>query len=256
MTTVFLEIDFGNWQRFDIIFAGISAALLVVVIGIQIWTTRQAKEAARAAKISSDAAVDANRRSQEEMEIRLRPWMSLGWPEARDILISDQITPHEESVSMLVDITLLEERLKMTPSARVIFQVLVKNTGSTPAGDVNIFWKTSSDQLETWNAIFENAAIGSLVVGPGEALLGRFDEMPLETYVRYQNEETQPEYLGISATYSDPFGGCWIVGVEFLLTGQAIRQIQGATPQTFNEGLPTLAPPWHAVSASNPDRPD
>ncbi|MCH7678725.1 hypothetical protein IID10_05080 [candidate division KSB1 bacterium] len=73
MTTVFLEIDFGNWQRFDILFAGISATLLVVVIGIQIWTTRQAKEAARAAKISSDAAVDANRRSQEEMEIRLRP---------------------------------------------------------------------------------------------------------------------------------------------------------------------------------------
>ena len=181
--------------------------------------------------------------------------MSLGWPEARDILISNQITPHEESVSVPSDIALLEQRLEMTPNGRMIFQILVENTRSTPAGGVNIFWTTSSNQFETWNAIFEKAAIGSLVVGPGVALISRYDEMPLGTYVRYQREEGNPEYLGVSATYSDSFGSYWVVGVAFLLTGQAIRQIQGATPQTFYEGLPTLAPPWHAVGANTPDRP-
>lgn len=91
-------------------------------------------------------------------------------------------------------------------------------------------------------------------MGPGEGLVGRYDDMPLETYVRYQKEETAPEYLGVSVTYSDPFGGCWVIGTEFLLTGQAIQLIQGATPQPFVEDIPTAAPRWRSVGDSVPDR--
>ena len=235
MHFLLLAIEVGDWQKADVLIGAIAAALLIMVIGIQIWTTRQATMAAQAAKVSADAAVEANQRAKLEMEVRLRPWINLGWPEARDILISEQITPHEESVSMPLDLTLLEQQLSRTPDARVIFQILVNNTGVTHAGDLNIYWSASSNEIETWNAIYENAKKGSLIVGPGEGLIGRYDDMPPETYVRYQRDEIAPQYLGVSVTYSDPFGGCWVIGVEFLLTGQAIQLIQGATPQMFSQ---------------------
>lgn len=144
MPYLLIAVEVGDWQKADVLIGAIAAALLIIVIGIQIWTTRQATKAAQAAKVSADAAVEANQRAQLEMDVRLRPLINLGWPEARDILISEQITPHEESVSVPSDLTLLEERLKMTPDARVIFQILVNNTGVTHAGELNIYWSTSS----------------------------------------------------------------------------------------------------------------
>ena len=124
MHFLLLAIEVGDWQKADVLIGAIAAALLIMVIGIQIWTTRQATMAAQAAKVSADAAVEANQRAKLEMEVRLRPWINLGWPEARDILISEQITPHEESVSMPLDLTLLEQQLSRTPDARVIFSDL------------------------------------------------------------------------------------------------------------------------------------
>lgn len=130
--------------------------------------------------------------------------------------------------------------------------MLIRNTGATPASSLDVCWRTSHDGLETWNAVYRDAQRGALIMGPKEDLVDRFDQMPLKTYIEYQKDEGKPMYLGVTVTYADPFGGYWIAGIEFQMTGRIVRQIQGAAPQPFSEEIKTVAPPWRTVGASTP----
>ena len=46
MPDLLVAVEVGDWQKADVLIGAIAAALLIIVIGIQIWTTRQATKVA------------------------------------------------------------------------------------------------------------------------------------------------------------------------------------------------------------------
>ena len=70
MLEFLLVVEVGNWQKIDVWVAGIAAVALVIVLGFTIKTANAARDTANEARLANDLA-------QEEMDIRLAPFISI-----------------------------------------------------------------------------------------------------------------------------------------------------------------------------------
>lgn len=230
MTALLLNIDFGYWQKTDIIVGVVAASLLVIVIGIQIWTTIQAKTAAEAAKISSDAAVEANRRAKEEMEIRLRPWISF------DTLLEESVINSSGNVLSRLDhgtnmwtVPVSFEDLEVASSGSTLILTLpIVNTGLMPANALSITVERSSDQNTSEGCARKRDTKGRIIIGPNGNFPRRI-EIPLDELL-----PSKPTFLAVCVFYEDRLSNTWITGITWRLDGSSVNIMQAFSPEPFD----------------------
>ena len=113
---------------------GLSAATLIF-FGVILWYTRQssmaANQSAKAAATSAEAAEESNERAVEEMRIRLRPWLYIGYP------VLDRIENADGSTFARVVAGNMELTTGAPDDAVAILRIPITNHGQFPATNID-----------------------------------------------------------------------------------------------------------------------
>ena len=198
---------------------GISSTTLVL-FALILWFTRK----------SADAAVKANQRAQEEMDIRLSPFISITGVD------SIAIVDHEGRVFRRKDP--VSGILSMDAPAEtgwfVRYEVFIRNSGPMAAMQTGFGHGKGFDRKIAHDQMREASGhFGSLI--PPETTTTTNFEIPIAEVRRFRESANDPYYLAFSVAYKDRNSNGKIVEMEGEFRSSSFEVLRHSAPEPFTE---------------------
>ena len=232
MLPMLLAVEVSDWDKADVLIGGIAAGLLIIVIGIQIWTTWQAKAAAEAAKISADSAVEANRRAKEEMDIRLTPFVSITSVDPYAVKdATGLIVLRKDPGTGLLDVG----NLGVADGPKfVLYRITIVNSGPVAALQAGFGHGKGFDRNLAYKDMRDDTGhVDSLI--PPETTTTSDVDIPLQDVRRFRAEDGDPYYLAFSVAYQDRNREGKLVEIEWRFRSAAAEILRHSAPEPFTD---------------------
>ena len=187
MPGLILAVEVGNWEKVDVLVAGIAATLLLVVLIVSSVTAKAAVTASREARRANDAAEADHKR-------RIRPWIGI-----RDFDIS-RFFYASGGIIFKNDDGRLEIPADAADGDSVGYTYSVQNFGQSPATTVG-FAKCSAHTLAELEIELGKEE------GPGENTLFPSENLPQSFSIPFTIQKATQSggsfYAGIRVVYGD-----------------------------------------------------
>lgn len=230
MPILLQAIEVGNWTKGDVIIGGVAASLLVAILGVQIWATRETRKAAIAAKESSDAAVAANDRAQTEMAIRLAPIVSI-----RGVMpyvvkdIDGLVMLREDPDTGILDLG------KIGPTASsfyVVFQLTIVNSGPVAALGAGYGIGQGFNRDGALQQMRDDTGYVDSLIPPHTTTTHDFD-IPLANVRQYRLPDGSPYFVAASVAYKNLDKEGQLVEVEWQFQGSKVQLLRHSAPEPY-----------------------
>ncbi len=195
MSNMQLAMEVGNWTKADVIIGGVGAALLLIVLGFNLFALRTATRSANEAKRAND-------RADEEMITRLQPYLAIHMPEQ---------------------------------ARGSIFKVPVTNHGSWPANNIDIFVACDKDLNAALERINENPLRERNAIYGGDTFQQSVFPSKEDWTEGWINGDYPVHVVGRVTYYDPRTERRWRVEASYSLQGLAIRPVKVGIPELLTE---------------------
>jgi len=220
----------SDWEKGGVIVGAITAGLFLAVLFLQFRATQATEKAANASRdsanaamSSADAAREANKMAAAEMDIRLRPWLFIGYPKIRRIE-SAQGT----AISLRSSIAQAEESSIQIPpgmpdDAVAIYELPITNYGQLPAINVDTLVNFDLDQAIAEANLDEIGNAKRSIIPPSHTV-PQSSRSSAKSYASF-SEGHATGYFAVRVHYDDREGRSWRSESSFQWRGTSISPI-------------------------------
>ena len=218
----------SNWEKIAVISSIVTAGLFVLVLGFQIWSAFLTRKAVKAATDSAAFAERANARADEEVAIRLRPWIGIGSINIDHVQSTAGNYLATKNPAGLVFIS----PSQLPDDAQVAYNIPIINYGALPASRVGIETDTGFDQAAVEREMRKGTGPRDSVVAPGQTL-NHVLLVSLRAYKHAVTEMVQPLYVACSVVYEDREAKTWVVEGIYTFIGPQISKLRETVPEPW-----------------------